>query len=105
MATDTWGGVVTTQIILVYGAFGTTLVAVGYQIPRAALRREAFALLEMIAPLAGTSPSTLRAELEEREKVERHLGLQTGLMTELQAGIVILSPVLAAATTLLIPTG
>jgi hypothetical protein len=69
------------------------------------LRREARSLLHELAPLTGLEASTLRQELEEREKVERYLGLHTGLLTELQAGIVILSPLIAAATALLIPSG
>jgi hypothetical protein len=105
VAHGTWQGLQTAEVILVFGAFGTTLVALGYQVPRVGLRREARSLLHELAPLTGLEASTLRQELEEREKVERYLGLHTGLLTELQAGIVILSPLIAAATALLIPSG
>ena len=103
LAYGTWQGQETVAVILVFGGFGTALVGLAYQLPRSALRRDARALLLELAPLTGHDAATLRQELEEREKVERYLGLHTGLLTELQAGIVILSPLLAAATALLIP--
>jgi hypothetical protein len=105
VAHGTWQGLQTAQVILVFGAFGTTLVGLGYQVPRVGLRHEARLLLHELAPLNGPDAAQLRQELEQREKVERYLGLHTGLLTELQAGIVILSPLLAAATALLIPGG
>lgn len=103
VASATWQGMQAAQVILVFGASGTTLVGLGYHVPRTALRREARWLLHELGPLTGPDAAALRHELEEREKVERYLGLHTGLLTELQAGIVILSPLLAAATALLIP--
>ena len=105
LAHGTWQGQETVAVILVFGAFGTALVGLAYQVPRSALRRDARALLLELAPLTGHDAATLRQELEERENVERHLGLHTGLLTELPAGIVILSPLLVAATALLIPDG
>jgi hypothetical protein len=105
LAYRAWQGLVTVQVLLVYGGFGTVLVAVGYQISRSALRQEARLLTAELAPLAAEDPPTLRQELEERDMVERTLGLQTDLLNELQTGIIILSPLLAAASALLIRGG
>jgi hypothetical protein len=104
LAQGAWPGLVGVEVIIVFGAFGTSLVGLVYLFPRLALRDQARAMLRELAPLTGREASVLRQELDEREKVERQLGLQSGLMGELQAGIVILSPLLAAAVALLFPS-
>ncbi len=98
-------GIASIQVILVFGGFGTTLVAAVYQIPRSALREEGTRLAAELSPLAAPDVAGLRQELEERDRVERLLGLQTDLMSDLQSGIVIFSPLLAAATAVLIRGG
>lgn len=98
-------GLQSVQVLLVYGGFGSLLVAVGYQIPRASLRRQGRALVTELAPLTAVESDALRRELEQRDQVERLLGLQSNLLSELQTGIVILSPLLAAATATLIGGG
>ncbi len=89
-------------VLLTYGAGGTTLVAIAYQIPRSMLRAEARAIVTDLAPLTAIEASVLRQALEDRDNMERYMGLQTNLLAELQTGILILSPLLAAATTLLL---
>jgi len=100
-----WQGTASVQVLVVYGGFGSTLVAVGYQIPRSSLRNQGRALVTQLAPLTALDAGLLRQELDQRDQVERHLGLQSDLMGELQTGIIILSPLLAAATTTLIGGG
>lgn len=93
------------QVLLVFGGLGTTLVAAVYQVPRTALRQEARLLVDELAPLVATDATTLRQELDARETVERQLGLQSDLMSELQTGILIVSPLLAAASAVLLRGG
>ena len=100
-----WQGLQSVQVLLAYGGFGSMLVAVGYQIPRSALREQGRVLVSELAPLNALEASTLRQQLEQRDQVERHLGLQSDLLSELQTGIIILSPLLAAATATLIGGG
>ncbi|RYP83257.1 hypothetical protein EKO23_19530 [Nocardioides guangzhouensis] len=100
-----WQGLQSVQVLLVYGGFGSTLVAMGYQIPRTSLRQQGRALVNALAPLTAPEANVLRQELEQRDQVERQLGLQSDLLSELQTGIIILSPLLAAATATLLRGG
>lgn len=68
-----------TEVVITFGAIATTLVGLVYALPNQALRAEARALLRLLAPLASEDGAALRQELDEREKLERQLGLTAGL--------------------------
>jgi hypothetical protein len=92
------------EVVIAYGAFGTTLVGLVYALPNHALRDEARALVRELTPLAGKDAAVLRKELDERETLERQLGLTASLMGDLQTGVVLLGPLLAASIALVLPT-
>lgn len=85
------------SLVIVFGLIGTTLVALAYQIPRPALAREARALIRLLAPIDQPDVGSVRAAIEDRRKVEVHLGLTTTLLGDLHAGTLILGPLLAGA--------
>jgi hypothetical protein len=97
-------GLVPAEIVIAFGAIGTTLVGSIYAVPNQALRHEARALVRILAPLKSNDPAALRGELDARQNVERQLGLNAGLLSDLQSAIVVLGPLLAAATTFLLPS-
>lgn len=85
------------SVVIIYGLVGTSLVGLAYQIPRPALTKEGRALVRLLAPIEQSDIGPLRAEIQERQKVEVQLGLKTTLLGDLQAGTLILGPLLAAA--------
>ncbi len=82
--------------VLVFGLVGTALVAGIHAIPRAALRRAATELRDLLAPVDADDADALRAQLRAREETERMLGLTTSLLDELQAGVWVAGPLLTA---------
>ncbi|MEZ0448016.1 hypothetical protein [Cellulomonas sp. ICMP 17802] len=95
---------VTSSTVLVFGVAGTALVGCVYAVPRHALRTEARDLLRALAPVVGTHADAVRAELQQRQAVRAQLGLDATFLGDLQSGLSILGPLLAAATTLLVTT-
>ena len=91
-------------VVIAFGVIGTTLVGVIYAVPGQALRREARALMRLLAPPRGTEPAELRAELDARENLERQLGLNASLFGDLQSAIVVAAPLIAASVTLFLPS-
>ena len=91
-------------VVIAFGVIGTTIVGVIYAAPSQALRREARALVRLLAPFEGKKPAELREELDARENLERQLGLNASLFGDLQSAIVVLAPLLAASVTLLLPS-
>jgi hypothetical protein len=97
-------GLVPPEIVIAFGVIGATLVGLIYAVPSQALRNEARALVRKLTPLAGKDAAALRRELDERENLERQLGLTVSLLSDLQSGIVVLGPLLAASIALLLPS-
>jgi hypothetical protein len=60
-------------VVIAFGVIGTTIVGVIYAAPSQALRREARALVRLLAPFEGKKPAELREELDARENLERQL--------------------------------
>ncbi len=89
-------------VVLASGAIRTLLVGSVFAIPRHALRAEGRVLSRTLASVSGFDPDTVRVELAQRQTVESQLGLNTTLLGDLQSGLFILGPLLAAATTLLV---
>jgi hypothetical protein len=91
------------EVVIAFGAVGTVLVGLLYAVPSHALREEARALVRALTPLAARDAAALRRELDERENLERQLGLTVSVMGELQAGIAVFGPLLAASIAALLP--
>lgn len=81
--------------VAIFGLVGTVFVAVVYGFARQALRSEGYALVAVLSPLATVTDPDVVAELGHRTAVEGHLGLSTTLLSELNAAIFILGPLLA----------
>jgi hypothetical protein len=90
-------------VVIAFGVIAT-IVGVIYAAPSQALRRQARALVRLLAPFEGKKPAELREELDARENLERQLGLNASLFGDLQSAIVVLAPLLAASVTLLLPS-
>lgn len=97
-------GRVPAEIVIAFGVIGTTIVGSVDAVPSQALRREARALVRLLAPLDGKDPADLRGELDARENLERQLSLNASLLGDLQSAIVVLAPLLAASVTVLLPS-
>lgn len=93
---------VTPVTVLTFGVVGTALVGGAYAVPRHALRLEARALLRVLAPVGGSDADSVRGELQQRQATQAQLGLDATLLGELQTGILVVGPLLAAASTLLL---
>lgn len=85
------------EVLLLFGATGTAAIGLLYGVPRASLRREARAVVELLAPLESETAKGLCGELEARDGVERRLGLYRGLLDELQSGVTVAGPLIGAA--------
>jgi hypothetical protein len=92
------------QYILLVGGFGSTLIAIVYIPARSALRREATRLCDELFPLRSTTNKVeILDAVEARQKVEQTLGVNGSAAADLQAGLIILSPLIASATASFLP--
>lgn len=92
------------QFVLVFGAYGSLLVGVVYVPAWTAVQRRGQRLCNELFPLRGINER--RAILDgvgERQKLEQVLGLDRGILTDLQGGMIILAPLLAAAAAAFLP--
>lgn len=53
--------------------------------------------MHILTPLVSAEAAALRKELDERERLEGQLGLNTSLLGDLQAGLAVFGPLLAAS--------
>ena len=90
--------------VIATGALGTALVALAFAVPNRALRGEARALVRTLAPLNDDDTPALLKQLDQREKLERQLGLNVTFFGDLQAGVALLGPLLAASVSVFLPT-
>ncbi|KND26039.1 hypothetical protein IQ63_37985 [Streptomyces acidiscabies] len=92
------------EYVLVFGGAGTLLVAIVYAPAAIGLRRQAHCLAERLFTLNGTDdPAALLERAEQRARFEQLLGAEAGPFADLQAGIVILTPLLASAVAVWLP--
>jgi hypothetical protein len=86
------------QFVLVFGGLGSLLVALFYVPAATALQRRGQALCDELFPLreADEAPVILSVA-EDRHKLEQLLGVDRGVVVDLQSGLVILGPLLASA--------
>jgi hypothetical protein len=86
------------QIVLVFGGAGSLLVGLFYLPAATALQRRGQGLCDDLFPLAkAEEASAILSMAEDRHKLEQLLGADRGVFADLQAGLVILGPLLASA--------
>jgi hypothetical protein len=90
--------------VIASGALGTALVALAFAVPNRALRSEARALVRTLTPLNDDDAPALLKQLDQREKLERQLGLNVTFVGDLQAGVALLGPLFAASISVFLPT-
>ncbi|MEU6201270.1 hypothetical protein [Streptomyces sp. NPDC047061] len=92
------------EYVLVFGGVGTLLVAIVYTPAAVGLRRQALHLAERLFTLTGTDePAALLERAEQRARFEHLLGAEAGPFADLQAGIVVLTPLVASAVAVWLP--
>jgi hypothetical protein len=86
------------QFVLVFGGAGSLLVALFYVPAATALQHRGQELRDALFPLAkADEPSTILSLAEDRQKLEQLLGMDRGVVADLQTGLTILGPLLASA--------
>jgi hypothetical protein len=92
------------QFVLVFGGFGSLLVAVFYVPAAGALDRRGQSLSAELFPLSEANEASAILNLaENRNKLEQLLGVGHGVLADLQTGLAILGPLLASAAAVLLP--
>jgi hypothetical protein len=90
--------------ILVFGFSGSAVVGLLFGAAGAALRRHGRQLCDELFDLEEAADgATLLSMAEERQKLEQLLGLDRGLLAELQTGVIVLGPLLASAGAVFLP--
>jgi hypothetical protein len=84
--------------VLLFGGLGSLLVALFYVAAATALQRRGQRLCDELFPLdqADETAAILRVA-EDRHKLEELLGIDRGVIADLQTGLTILGPLLASA--------
>jgi len=86
------------QFVLVFGGFGSLLVALFYVPAATALQRRGQRLCDELFPLdQADETSAILSLAEDRHKLEQLLGADRGVVADLQTGLAILGPLLASA--------
>jgi hypothetical protein len=90
-------------IVVIFGAVWSVILAFAYVPAAGALRDGARTLCRAAVPLADVSAADLPARVEERRKLEQALGVDRGILADVQSGLVIFAPLLASATAVFLP--
>jgi hypothetical protein len=86
------------QLVLILGGVGSLLVALFYVPAATALQRRGQNLCEQLFPLhEAKEPSAILSSAEDRHKLEQLLGIDRGIVADLQTGIAILGPLFGSA--------
>jgi hypothetical protein len=92
------------QFVLIFGAFGSTLVGLIYGPAWTALQRRGRLLRDTMFPLREVDEATKIVSLAgDRQTLDQMLGLSRGFLADLQSGLVILAPLLAGAVAAFLP--
>lgn len=96
-------GAVSGGVVVLFGATSSLFMAVAYAPAAGTVHAAARDLCRALVPLAGTVAADLPARLAQRRELEQALGIDRGLLADLQSGVVVLAPLLASATTVFLP--
>jgi len=92
------------QYLLIFGAFGSTLVGLIYGPAWTALQRRGRLLCDEMFSLRGVDQEeVIVSRASERQTLEQMLGLDRGFLADLQGGLLILAPLLAGAVAAFLP--
>ena len=97
------GDEVPASLVIYTGAASAVVVAMVYVPTAAMLRRRSMRFIDDEFPLDGVDRAGLVQAAEDRHRLEAILGLHRTTFSELQAGLVIVSPLLASAGIALLP--
>jgi hypothetical protein len=91
-------GTLPPQFVLVFGGLGSLLVALFYVPAATALQRWGQRVCHDLFPLEDANePAAILSLAENRQQLEQLLGVDHGVVADLQAGLAILGPLLASA--------
>jgi len=92
------------QYVLIFGAFGSTLVGLIYGPAWTALQRRGRLVCDAMFPLRGVDQeAVIVRRAAERQTLEQMLGLDRLFLADLQSGLLILAPLLAGAAAAFLP--
>ncbi len=97
------GDEVPASLVIYTGAASAVVVAMVYMPTAAMLRRRCQRFIDDEFPLEAVSRAELVQAADDRHRLEAILGLHRTSLSELQAGLVIVSPLLASAGITLLP--
>lgn len=87
---------VDTLVVVVFGANMSVLLALAYAPAAAAVRASGRQLATAVVPLTGATAADLPDQMDARTRLEQALGVDRGLLADLQSDLIILAPLLAA---------
>lgn len=90
------GGPASAGVVVVFGATSSLLMALAYAPAAGAVRAAARDLCRALVPLTGTAAPNLPTRLAQRRELEQALGIDRGLLADLQSGVVVIAPLLAS---------
>jgi hypothetical protein len=86
------------ETVLIFGAAGSLLVALAYAPAATTFQRRGRALCDELFPLDKADEASVILSLtDDRHKLEQLLGVDRGVVADLQTGLAILGPLLASA--------
>lgn len=92
------------QFVLIFGAYGSAIVGLVYGPAWTALQRRGQLLCEEWCALRNFAQVTaILGQAVDRQKLEQMLGLDRGIVSDLQGGLVIVVPPLASAVAAFLP--
>jgi hypothetical protein len=92
------------ETVLIFGGAGSLLVALVYTPAATALQRRGRGLCDELFPLDKADEASVILSLaEDRHKLEQLLGVDRGVVADLQTGLAILGPLLASAAAAFLP--
>lgn len=85
--------------LVVFGLAWSLTIAVTYAPAASAVQARGRAVVDVVAPLGTAPDDEVVARLDTRASLAKHLGVDQGVFGEVRAGLVVASPLLAAAVT------
>ena len=89
--------------VVVFGAAESVFMALAYAPAAGAVRSAARDLCHTVVPLSGAAPTDLPARVAQRRELEQALGVDRGLLADLQSGVIVIAPLLASAAAVFLP--